>query len=187
MPFGTPVMGGRRPKPGRCRVNPWTIIGAAAALVMGITLGIGNNPEVDTWGLVSPSTVYSLQVEGDQPQPPEPTIGPWTGPGCKMWADTAIRAGFTWDELWIALQVAELESGCLPDAIGDDGHSFGLMQINDYWCEASKYWPNGYLQTQGLISHCTDLLEPLTNLHVAWHIATHYGWENWSTYGRVNG
>jgi hypothetical protein len=89
------------------------------------------------------------------------------------------------DDLRIALQVAELESACLPNAIGDNGQSWGLMQINDYWCTPVKYWPGGYLQTHGIIDSCTDLLDPLTNMHAAWHIATHHGWDNWTTYKRL--
>ena len=116
------------------------------------------------------------------------TMPPYTGPGCREWADTALRGGFVLDDLWIALQVAELESGCLPGAIGDNGNSFGLMQIHTpSWCKPTKYWPRGYLQTQGMIDDCTELFDPLTNMWVAWHIATKYGWENWSTYDRVVG
>lgn len=172
-------------------MNPWSIIGAAAALVMGVTLGIDNNPEADTWGLVPPSTAYSLPVEGGNPttttEAPRPV---WTGPGCKQWADLAQQAGFAWDDLWIVLQVMELESACQPDAIGDlnKGHSFGLMQIHTpSWCKPNKYWPFGYLQTQGIINDCTDLLDPMLNLKAAWHIATHYGWEQWTTYRRISG
>ena len=116
------------------------------------------------------------------------TMPPYTGPGCQEWADTALRAGFVLDDLWIALQVAELESMCLPDVVGDNGDSFGLMQIHTpSWCKPTKYWPRGYLQTQGMIDDCTELFDPLTNMWVAWHIATKYGWENWSTYDRVVG
>jgi hypothetical protein len=79
----------------------------------------------------------------------------------------------------------ELESACLPNAIGDNGQSFGLMQINDYWCTSNKYWPRGYLQTQGMLDDCVELLDPLTNLWAAWHISTRYGWENWTTYARI--
>jgi hypothetical protein len=171
-------------------MNPWSIIAGAAALVMGVSLGIDSNPETDTWGLVSPSTAFSpLSVEGDIPQTATtvPARPVWTGPGCAMWADSAQDAGYVWDDLWIVLQVMELESGCLPEAIGDKGHSFGLMQINDYWCTSNQYWPRGYLQTQGMVTDCTDLLNPVTNLQVAQHISSRYGWDNWTTYRRING
>lgn len=171
-------------------MNPWATIAAGAALVMGVTLGIDSKPEVDTWGLVPPSTAFSpLSVEGGIPQADTtvPARPLWTGPGCEMWADAAQTAGYHWDELWIVLQVMEMESGCRPEAIGDQGHSYGLMQINDYWCTSNKYWPRGYLQTQGMVNDCTELLDPMTNLQVAQHISSRYGWENWTTYRRVNG
>lgn len=174
-------------------MNPWSIISVAAASVMGLGLMSTTEPEVDTWGLVSSSTVYS-PVDFDTP--PEAlgspitsvtTVPAWTGPGCSEWAETAMRGGFHWDDLWIALQVMELESMCLPNAIGDNGESFGLMQINSYWCQPSKYWPRGYLQTLGMVNDCADLLDPLTNLNAAWHISVQYGWQNWTTYRRING
>lgn len=174
-------------------MNPISIILAAAALVMGAGLMATQEPDVDTWGLVSASTVHSPVEAGTPPDAlpaplsPETTIPAWTGPGCSEWADTAIRGGFHWDDLWIALQVMELESMCLPNAIGDNGESFGLMQINSYWCQSNRYWPNGYLQTLGMLNTCTDLLDPLINLEAAWHISTQYGWQNWTTYRRING
>jgi hypothetical protein len=179
-------------------MNPLTIIALAFSSLMGFSLMLTSDPETDTAGLVSESTVYTTPLSGtvglDSPADASGSdmsvvtaMPPYTGPGCREWADTALRAGFVLDDLWIALQVVELESGCLPGAIGDNGQSFGLMQIHTpTWCQPSKYWPGGYLQTKGMIDDCAELLDPLTNLWVAWHIATNYGWQNWSTYERVN-
>lgn len=175
-------------------MNPISIILTAAACVMGVGLMTTSEPEVDTWGLVPATTVYSQVEPSTPPQTftapysPETTIPVWTGPGCQEWADTARRGGFDWNDLWITLQVMELESGCLPNAIGDNGASFGLMQIHTpSWCQPTKWWPRGYLQTKGIVNDCSDLFDPLVNLHAAWHIATNYGWENWTTYRRING
>jgi len=180
-------------------MNPFTIIAVAACAVSGFGLMLTTEPETDTAGLVSESTVYTAPLRGtvglDSPADASgsdmsvvTTMPPYTGPGCQEWADTALRAGFVLDDLWIALQVAELESGCLPGVVGDNGDSFGLMQIHTpSWCQPTKYWPRGYLQTQGMIDDCAELFDPLTNMWVAWHIATHYGWENWSTYANVVG
>lgn len=173
-------------------MNPIAIIMCATALVTGVGLLANQDPETDTWGLVSESTAYSPTVgsgiapdaSGSDYSAVTPQVQ-YQGPGCSEWADTAIRAGFKLDDLWIALQVMEFESMCLPDAIGDNGQSYGLMQINSFWCQPSKYWPRGYLQTQGIVDDCTDLFDPLTNLYVAWHIATKHGWENWTTYKRL--
>lgn len=103
-----------------------------------------------------------------------------------MWAPLALEAGFTPSDLPVALQVMELESRCLPDVVGDNGDSFGLMQINRFWCEPSRYWPTGYLQAFSLVEECADLMNPRTNLVVAWHIAANHGWPNWSTFDRID-
>lgn len=174
-------------------MNPLALIAGAASLTLSIGLMFTSDAEVDTWGLVPGSTAYSPVEPGTLPDASGSDYSAVTtqvqyeGPGCKEWADTAVRGGFVLDDLRIALQVAELESACLPNAIGDNGQSWGLMQINDYWCTPVKYWPGGYLQTHGILDSCTDLLDPLTNMHAAWHIARHYGWDNWTTYERING
>ena len=172
-------------------MNPLGIIATAASLTLSIGLMFTSDAEVDTWGLVPGSTAYSPVEPGTLPDASGSDYSAVTtqvqyeGPGCKEWADTAVRGGFVLDDLRIALQVAELESACLPNAIGDNGQSWGLMQINDYWCTPVTLWPAGYLQTHGIIDSCTDLLDPLTNMHAAWHIATHHGWDNWTTYKRL--
>jgi hypothetical protein len=174
-------------------MNPLSIIAVAASLVLGVGLMSTQEAEVDTWGIVPASTAYP-QVEADTPPDAPQTLQSdenpyplWTGPGCREWADLALRSGFAWDDLWIALQVMELESMCLPSAIGDNGQSYGLMQINSFWCQPSRYWPRGYLQTKGLLDECQELMNPETNLFIAWHIATHHGWHNWTTYRRIDG
>ena len=174
-------------------MNPINLIWLLVASVLGIGLVWNDDPTVDTWGLVPASTAYSpvdagtLPDASGSPQTSQTTLPPYQGPGCSEWADTALRGGFTVEQLPYALQIAELESMCLPDSIGDNGQSFGLWQINDYWCTPVKYWPRGYLQTMGILDDCTDLLDPLVNAHAAWHISTQYGWSNWTTHDRVTG
>ena len=174
-------------------MNPWTIITLAAALVTGVGLMSITEPETDTWGLVPATTAYSPVAPGTLPDAftapysPETTQVQYSGPGCQEWADTAVRGGFQLDDLRIALQVMELESGCLPNAIGDNGQSFGLMQIHTpSWCKPNKWWPRGYLQTQGILNDCADLFDPLVNLHAAWHISSKYGWQNWTTFKSID-
>ena len=174
-------------------MNPIHLIWVIVASVFGIGLVWNDDPTVDTWGLVPASTAYSpveagtLPDASGSPQTSQTTLPPYQGPGCAEWADTALRGGFTVEQLPYALQIAELESMCLPDAIGDNGQSFGLWQINDYWCTPVKYWPRGYLQTMGIVNDCADLLDPLVNAHAAWHISTQYGWSNWTTHDDVAG
>ena len=168
-------------------MSPLATIGVCAALIGGL-FGLALTPEapLDPWAPVVSSTVYTPPTTEAPPATQDGTIAPYKGPGCAEWADTALRAGFAPSDLPIALQIMELESMCLPGEIGDNGQSFGLMQINDYWCTPQKFWPQGYLQTQRLIDDCADLLDPATNLNVAWHIASNYGWENWTTYASVS-
>jgi hypothetical protein len=62
------------------------------------------------------------------------------------------------------------ESRCQPDAhnpTDPHGGSYGLMQINGFWCQPSRYNASGWLQAQGLLQTCTDLYNPYTNLLAA--------------------
>ena len=62
------------------------------------------------------------------------------------------------------------ESRCQTDAhnpTDPHGGSYGLMQINGFWCKPNKYNPSGWLQAQGLLQTCTDLYNPLINLTAA--------------------
>jgi len=43
------------------------------------------------------------------------------------------------------------------------GGSFGLFQINSYWCKPSRYSKRGWLQQQGIVETCEDLFNPLVN------------------------
>ena len=167
-------------------MNPWATITICITGIMGI-IGLALTPEapLDPWEPAVSSTVYIPPTTEAPLATQDALIAPYEGPGCAEWADLALRAGFTPSDLPTALQVMELESMCLPDAIGDNGSSFGLMQINRFWCEPSRYWPNGYLQTFGMLDDCVELLDPLTNLTVAWHIAANHGWANWTTYDQL--
>ena len=169
-------------------MNPLHVIAMGMLLITSV-VGLALTPEspLDPGAPVVPSTVYTPPTTEAPPATlPNGTIAPYEGPGCAEWADMALRGGFTPSDLPIALQVMELESMCLPGEIGDNGESFGLMQINSYWCKPSRYWPAGYLQTFGILDDCAELLLPLVNLHAAWHIAAHHGWENWTTYRRID-
>ena len=170
-------------------MNPIVTILASALFTGAVGVMVTQDPEVDTWGLVSASTAYSPVEAGTPPVSDtrqDAPIALYEGPGCAEWADAALRGGFQPHDLSTALQVMELESGCLPGAIGDNGQSFGLMQINDYWCTPNQYWPRGYLQTQAILDDCAELLDPLTNLWAAWHISSRHGWQNWTTYARIS-
>jgi hypothetical protein len=108
---------------------------------------------------------------------------------CAQWQHTAIAAGWTEDQ-WERLDyVLWRESRCLPDVHNDtdpNSGSYGLAQINGFWCRPSRYNPSGWLQEQGLLSTCTDLYDPATNLAAAravWDYAEARGcgWSPWAT------
>lgn len=81
------------------------------------------------------------------------------------------------------------ESRCLPDVHypkDPNGGSHGLMQINGYWCQPSRYYPNGYLQTQGVLATCENLYVPTINLIAGLEIFNYSsvhngnGWQPWA-------
>jgi hypothetical protein len=81
------------------------------------------------------------------------------------------------------------ESRCLPDVHytkDPNGGSHGLMQINGYWCQPSRYYPNGYLQTQNVLATCENLYVPTINLIAGLEIFNYSsvhndnGWQPWA-------
>ena len=103
---------------------------------------------------------------------------------CEQVFDTAKAIGWPADQLGMLVAIAQRESRCQPDAYNPkdpNGGSYGIMQINGFWCEPSRYWPNGYLQAHGLLTSCTDLYDRETNLRAALAIFNYSnGWRAWS-------
>ena len=66
---------------------------------------------------------------------------------CEQVFDTAKAIGWPVDQLGMLVAIAQRESRCQPDAFNPkdpNGGSYGIMQINGFWCQPSRYWPNGY-------------------------------------------
>ena len=103
---------------------------------------------------------------------------------CEQVFDTAKAIGWPADQLGMLVAIAQRESRCQPDAFNakdPNGGSYGIMQINGFWCKPSKYWPNGYLQAHGLLTSCADLYDRETNLRAALAIYRYSnGWRAWS-------
>ena len=103
---------------------------------------------------------------------------------CEQVFDTAKAIGWPADQLGLLVAIAQRESRCQPDAFNasdPNGGSYGIMQINGFWCQPSRYWPNGYLQAHGLLTSCTDLYDRATNLRAALAIYRYSnGWRAWS-------
>ena len=91
--------------------------------------------------------------------------------------------GWPINELTTVVAVSVRESRCQPDAFNPKdtyGQSYGVMQINEFWCKPSRYWPNGYLQAYGLLTDCNDLFDLETNLRSALAIYRYSeGWRAW--------
>ena len=103
---------------------------------------------------------------------------------CEQVFDTAKAIGWPADQLGMLVAIAQRESRCQPDAFNPNdpnGGSYGIMQINGFWCQPSRYWPNGYLQAYGLLTNCADLYDRKINLRAALAIYRYSnGWRAWS-------
>lgn len=66
------------------------------------------------------------------------------------------------------------------------GGSYGLFQINAYWCKPNKYFKNGVLQTWGIVKSCDDLFNPRVNalafMAIYDYAEKHYG-DGWIPWG----
>jgi len=103
---------------------------------------------------------------------------------CDEWLDASVEAGWP-VELWHQQSfVMWRESRCRPFVRSQTSDS-GLMQINDFWCKPSAYTDRGWLQDQGIVQTCADLMDPATNLAAGWAIFNYSlhrnenGWNPW--------
>jgi hypothetical protein len=81
----------------------------------------------------------------------------------------AHDAGFSGDDIYIAIGVALAESSGDPGAVGDGGESIGLWQIH------RPSWP-----TLGSVA---ELKDPAHNARAAKHVRnTSRGWSHWTMY-----
>lgn len=86
---------------------------------------------------------------------------------CPQWAQLAIDVGWHEEDLPKLDAILHRESRCFTDShytLDPFGGSYGLMQINAFWCKPSRYYPTGYLQSYGILTVCDDLFHPRTNL-----------------------
>jgi hypothetical protein len=124
---------------------------------------------------------YERPVEADKPTVTTIT----TIASCGDVVSLAASLGWPVSELDTLRRVANAESSCQPWAHNaTDPHtgSYGLMQINGFWCQPNTEWPTGWLQAQGLVSSCNDLYSATANLQAALAIWQETGWQAWSTY-----
>lgn len=160
-----------------------TFIGFIAAIA---SLLIFNKPSAPTAADLAPryTTVYTANEAPIVPTslPPITTLKTALK-GCEAVSAMATYVGWDQAQLPKLLAVATRESRCMPGAFNQFdtvGQSYGVMQINNFWCLPSKYFKQGYLQAYGLLDSCTDLFDLETNLRAALNIYRYSnGWRAW--------
>jgi len=159
-----------------------------------VPVTIYQHPTLDTTTTtIVPTPVRSVEITAEvvwaderrEPAPPPTTIElPGIMHHCPQWEAEAIRQGWPIDQLDRLDHVMWRESRCDPTQHNPDdpgSGSYGLLQLNSHWCAPSRYWPDGWLQTNGGIDTCDDLFDPAVNLRAAVLIWHNSGWNPWRT------
>ncbi len=103
---------------------------------------------------------------------------------CTQVASLALAEGLPASELETALRVAVRESRCTSDAYNasdPNSGSYGIYQINGFWCLPNSNWPTGWLQAKGIVETCADLFDPTTNTKTMVAIWRNSSWLPWKT------
>jgi hypothetical protein len=126
--------------------------------------------------VAAPTLPVATILEAPSPVSVAPTTTLPASAHCPQWWGLAADAG------WEAEQMEELdyfmwrESRCDPTqhntTLNRDGSTdIGLLQVNDRsWCLPTRWYPDGYLQTVGILStvgSCAELFNPYLNLLAA--------------------
>jgi len=150
--------------------------------------------QADTPSLPTPQPVATLISVPDASQTPSTTTLPAAPDArCPQWWPLARDAGWAEADLPMLDKVMWKESNCLPHVhnttLNKDGSTdIGLTQINDRsWCLPTRWYPDGYLQTVGILTTvgCEQLFDPYTNLAAAKALhdyskeANGNGWQPW--------
>jgi len=133
----------------------------------------------------TPTTVWIENAYGEAPAPPPTTI-PTIVANCDDAVALARAIGFPEEELDMLRMVMERESGptCAPTAFNaadPNGGSYGLTQVNGFWCVPNSQWTIGWLQAQGVLDECSDLFDPEISLRATLAIFFNSGWNPWRT------
>jgi len=168
----------------------------ASVLVAFAWVGVQVAPALAPPTVVSWTPWIDREVAQTSIVPPETTVetdNQLSVPLSDFLCPDAVALGYSlgWnvDDLDELDYVIWRESRCLPDvyyAKDPNGGSHGLMQINGFWCLPSRYYPNGYLQTQGILSTCKNLYVATINLIAGLEIFNYAkenggnGWQPWT-------
>jgi hypothetical protein len=149
------------------------------------------------WWQIDPPRKTAQQVRAEAAPAPQPLRLPVAQPtpmttttittiaNCADVQALAVSLGWPPDELQTLMSVVKAESECYPWAhnLGDpNGGSYGLLQINGFWCLPSRYYPMGYLQELGVLSTCDDLFNATVNLRAGLAVLAQSGWHAWATF-----
>ena len=156
-----------------------------------VWVGVRATPTLAPPPLLVAPPVYASTKSWYEPTFPDPTTTvPFRGFVCQDAVLLAESLGWHKDDLDELDYVIWRESRCLPHVHypkDPNGGSHGLTQINGFWCKPSRYYPLGYLQTQGVVSTCDNLYNPLINLLSALEIFNYSvvhndgnGWHPWA-------
>jgi hypothetical protein len=143
------------------------LIVVVGVLLIGWTL---TPPKIPQKIQVLPLNVEQFSIPKSPPQTYKDRIILPNNMLCPEWAQLAVNVGWEEQDLAKLDSVIHRESRCFTWVhYGKDptGGSFGLTQINAYWCKPSKWYPNGYLQTFGVLNSCEELYLPRVNLLAA--------------------
>ena len=168
-------------------LNPLAALIACITAIFGFTTlleaprGLSGEPSAITtpasWDVYPTTTVGQTTVTE--------TSLPTTIANCDDAVNLARRVGWPEDQLDTLAVVMLRESNCTPTAhnVNDPhGGSYGLTQINGFWCIPNSNWPQGWLQVQGVgVSDCSELYIPEANLRAALAIYNNSGWGPWAT------
>lgn len=143
-------------------------------------------PVADSQPEENPPQIVSYSVWSDFKG--ELSVTPPTSAKCPQIWQTAVDVGWKLQDLPTLDKVVERESKCSALAFNPDdpnGGSIGLLQINKFWCKGTSSYPNGYLQSTGVIARCKQLFDPIVNLSAGLEIFNYSkkvnrnGWNPW--------
>ena len=106
-------------------------------------------------------------------------IDPYATPATQF-AQLGINLGWPVSEYNQLAKIIERESHGNPASWNHTdpmGGSYGLLQINGFWCKGKA----SYLQGLGVVTNCKSLLDPETNLRAGLVIFNRSGWNPWGT------
>jgi len=152
------------------------ILASIITALWGFALALG--PANDQSGQPSRTIdVHTYLIEPTTTTPSTLYIDPYAT-AAEQFAQLSVNLGWPVEQYNKIVYVIERESLGNPSVINSNDPmtgSYGLFQINGFWCKGS----NSFLQQAGLLTSCTDLLHPETNIKAALIIWTRSGWSPW--------